>query len=177
MLQVKTLKKLNNLWYNIKVMEDTENTVQKTKIPSLHNMFAHSYLFYFCFLVFSVILDFVFPIKIFNLNIFPNTGLFLILISNIGIFWAQQTSRRLDKNNMSKNSFLKGPYRFIKHPTYTSLFLLMLGFAFVVNGTFTFIASIIFFIISKVSFIRKEEDILVKKYGEHYLNYKKDVFF
>ena len=158
-------------------MEETEYTDKKTKTPSLHNMFAHSYLFYFCFLVFSVILDFVFPIKIFNSNIFPNIGLFLILISNIGIFWAQKTSRKLDKENLSKESFLKGPYRFIKHPTYASLFLMMVGFAFVVNGTFTFIASIIFLFVSKISFIKKEESILTQKYGEHYLNYKKDVFF
>jgi protein-S-isoprenylcysteine O-methyltransferase Ste14 len=158
---------------------NTENTNLGIKkgTPSLHNMFAHSYMLYFFILIITIVLDFIFPIRIFNNPIFQIIGLLLIVLSNYVIFWAQRASRKLNKENLSKESFAKGPYRFAKHPTYTSLFILMIGFSFVVNGAITFVGALLFYLLAKFYFIKNEERILTLKYGEHYIDYQKETFF
>jgi len=65
-----------------------------------------------------------------------------------------------------------GPYRYVRHPIYTSMILMFIG-TILYYGTL-FIS--IFFVILGISFIlrtRKEEEIMVKLFGEKYTEYMK----
>jgi len=145
---------------------------------TVHGVLAHSYLFYFIsFLVaFYIEYKFSFFLIIKDFNILWIGVIFLILGTFL-IFWAQTTSYNLKKENLNKETFCHGPYRFTRTPTHYGLFLLMFGFGISINALFIVIFSIISFLIIKFTFIKKEEKILASKYGIPYLEYKTKVKF
>jgi protein-S-isoprenylcysteine O-methyltransferase Ste14 len=53
----------------------------------------------------------------------------------------------------------------------------MLGFGIIMNALFIVIFSLISFTISRFTFIKKEEEILAQKYGDPYLEYKREIKF
>ena len=102
-------------------------------------------------------------------------GAIFLIFGTCLIFWAQKSSLDLNKENMSKETFYHGPYRYTRSPTHFGLFLLILGFGIMTNALFIIIFSIISFILTKFILIKKEEKILAEKYGAPYLEYKKSV--
>jgi protein-S-isoprenylcysteine O-methyltransferase Ste14 len=99
----------------------------------------------------------------------------IIIFASLVIFWAQHTSRKLKKENMTKETFCKGPYCYTRSPTHWGLFFLMLGFGIVINGAFVVLTTCISLLVSRRIFLEKEERILAEKYGAPYLEYKKAV--
>ena len=143
----------------------------------VHVILARSYSIYFLFFIVGVFLDLVFNLKILKLSFLVSLGAILIFFASLLIFWAQRTSRNLKKETLTKESFSKGPYRFSRNPTHWGLFLLMLGFGFIINAIFIVIFAVISFILTKVIYLKKEESILERKYGAPYREYKKTVKF
>jgi|SRR3989344_868420 len=145
---------------------------------TVHHVLAHSYSFYFLFLLLGVFLDLFFPIRIFNNSIMVPVGVLLLIMASLLILWAQKTSRDFRKEeNINKETFCRGPYCYTRSPTHWGLFLLMLGFGVVINAVFIILFTIISFIVTKLVFLKKEESILADKYGTPYLEYKKSVKF
>ena len=105
------------------------------------------------------------------------TGAFLLVLGTILILWAQNTSRHLNTENATKETFCHGPYRFTRTPTNFGLFFLVLGFGIVANALFVILSSLVSFFIAKFVFLKKEEQLLAEKYGAPYLEYKKSVKF
>lgn len=66
-----------------------------------------------------------------------------------------------------------GAYKIVRHPIYSGIILAAIGFAFVVNGTLTFLYVLILFIFFDVK-SRREEQWLAEKYS-NYADYKKRV--
>jgi protein-S-isoprenylcysteine O-methyltransferase Ste14 len=65
-----------------------------------------------------------------------------------------------------------GPYRYVRHPIYTSMILMFIGTILYYGALFISI----FFVILGISFIlrtRKEEEIMIKLFGEKYTEYMK----
>ena len=160
-------------------METSEK--QRTSVHpqhTIHSILAHSYLIYFLILIVGVVLDLSYPDKIFATAIMMPTGFMMLVLATIIILWAQHTSRQLDvANTVTKETFCKGPYCYTRTPTHWGLFLLILGFGFILNAFFVIILTIISFIITKLFFLKKQEKILENKYGTPYLEYKKVVKF
>ncbi len=161
---------------------ETGNTTEQLKNENphknkIHKILAHSYLFYFILFLFGLFLDFTFSIKIFEKSAMASVGAVFLILGTLLILWAQMSSHKLKKENMSKETFCCGPYRYTRSPTHYGLFLLILGFGIMANALFIIIFSIISFIITKFTFIQKEEKILAEKYGAPYLEYKKSVKF
>lgn len=153
--------------------EDILNINQRKN--RVHVVLAYSYSVYFVLFLVGVFLDLIFNIKIFNFPAMVSIGVILILLATALIFWAQRTSRNLEKEILTKESFCKGPYRFTRSPTHWGLFLLMLGFGIIINAIFIIISTFISLILTKFLFLKREEAILEKKYGAPYLEYKKSV--
>lgn len=154
----------------------SESNLEQLK-GNVHAILAYSYAFYFIAFIIGLFLDFLFPVKIFNQNSVSYFGFILLILSSVLIFWAQKSSRNLEKETLTKKSFCKGPYCFTRTPTHWGLFLLMLSFAILVNTFFIVIFTIISFFITKFIFLRKQEEMLVKKYGDPYKEYRKTVIF
>jgi len=162
-------------------MEPEKKTEQSEKENphknKVHRILAHSYLFYFISFLFGLLLDFIFPLKIFGNYAISSIGTIFLIFGTFLILWAQKSSLDLKKENINKETFNHGPYRYTRSPTHFGLFLLMLGFGIIADALFVVIFSIISFIVTKFTFIKKEEKILAEKYGAPYLEYKKSVRF
>ena len=144
---------------------------------SVHRVLAHSYSVFFFFFLIGICLDLFFNLRVFNSITATPSGVIFLIIGTLLIIWAQTTSQKLNKENISKETFCHGPYRYTRSPTHWGLFLLMLGFGMINNAFFIVLFSIISFLIAKFVFLNKEEKILASKYGASYLEYKKSVKF
>ncbi|MEK7104980.1 MAG: methyltransferase [Patescibacteria group bacterium] len=158
---------------NITQQPESENP-HKNRV---HRILAHSYLFYFISFLLGLFLDFMFPVEFYEKITMASIGAVFLILGTFLILWAQMSSHKLKKENMSKETFCCGPYRYTRSPTHFGLFFLMLGFGIMTSTLFIIIFSVISFIITKFTFIQKEEKILAEKYGAPYLEYKKSVKF
>ena len=151
----------------------------KTQPKTVHNILAYSYSIYLFALVAGVFLDVLFPIRVFSENI-SVLGMILLIIASALVVWAQNTSRALrrmkqDKEKLETTDFCRGPYCVSRSPTHWGLFLLVVSLGFLLNSVLIIVVGIIAFLVSKGVFLRREENLLVQKYGEEYLKYKKQV--
>ncbi len=158
--------------YNKAKQISSREILHKNKV---HWILAHSYTFYFILFLASVFLDFIFRIKIFISPVMVPTGVILLVFASFLILWAQKTSRNLDVKNVSKETFCKGPYCYARSPTHWGLFFLMLGFGIITNAVFVFLFTLISFLITRFTFLDKQEAALAEKYGAPYLEYKRSV--
>jgi len=143
----------------------------------VHGVLAHSYILYFILFLFGILLDFIFPLKIFTNYIISVIGFVFLIFGTFLIVWAQKSSHHLKKENISKETFYQGPYRYTRSPTHLGLLLLTIGFGVMANTLFIIISSIVSFIVTKFIFIKAQEKILAEKYGTPYLEYKESVKF
>lgn len=143
----------------------------------VHRILAHSYVTHFILFLAGVILDLIFNFKFFYGFWVAPLGVLFLIFGTFLILWAQKTSRKLSKSNLSKETFLHGPYRYTRVPTNFGLFFLVLGFGLIINAFFVILSAFVSFLISKFFFLVKEERILALKYGDPYLEYKKMVKF
>lgn len=143
----------------------------------MHKVLAHSYAMHLLLFLIGVVLDVVFGIRVLMDPWAVAAGALLLLVGSILVFWAQNTSRHLDIENPTKETFRHGPYRFTRTPTNFGLFFLALGFGVVANAFFVIMTSFLAFVTAKFFFLAKEEKILADKYGAPYLEYKKSVKF
>lgn len=160
---------------------EQSTTNSNSSIPRahlLHSILAHSYSFYFLGFLMGIILDFFFPFGIFNTYFYHILGFVFILLSTLFIFWAQYTSRNIKVGeNFTKETFLRGPYKFSRTPTHGGIAFLMIGFGLLTNATFVIIFTLISAIVTRLIFLPKHEIIFEKRHGEHYSAYKNKVKF
>jgi len=159
---------------------DTDNNKKEEVLlnkGTTHFILSHSYLtFLFAFML-GVTFDVFFPTKFFLDVTYQNLGVFMILTGTGLIYWATKASNTLKKdkkdNNVTTKSFENGPYKYLLNPTHFGLFIMNLGFGFIINSPFSIIFIVITHFVTKIVFLHKEEKILEKKYGQVYLNYRK----
>lgn len=142
---------------------------------SVHWVLSHGYAMYFILFLLGVGLDSAHHLAFFQSAFLRPLGVFFLVVATLLIFWAQHTSRYLPQENITMETFCRGPYCYTRSPTHWGLFLLVLGFGFVANAFFVVISTILSMILSKFVFLRKEEALLAKKYGAPYLEYKKKI--
>ncbi|MFA5751133.1 MAG: methyltransferase [Candidatus Paceibacterota bacterium] len=151
-----------------------EENTYKNKI---HIVFLHSYFWFFVFFLVGVFLNILYPIKIFHSQVFSPLGFFVIILASLLVLWAQRSSRRLDKKNITKETFCNGPYKYTRHPTQTGLFLLLLGFGIMTNSLYMIIVTVLYYFFAREKFLKEEDKILEAKYGEPFREYKKTIKF
>lgn len=151
----------------------------KNHIPkgSVHKVLAHSYSAFFVFFIIGISLDLFTNLRVSSNPSMVSTGILFLVVGTLLIIWAQKTSRHLKKENITKDTFYRGPYKYTRGPTHWGLFFLMLGFGMIINAFFVMLFAFISFIFSKFTFLDKQEKLLEKKYGAPYREYKKIVKF
>ncbi len=151
-------------------------------ITNIHQVLAHSYLVYFAAAIFGFIVDYFYPFRIFGGTVIA-FGPVLLIAGTALIYWAQHTSEMTAKNRkehgigMTPADFMHGPYKYTRSPTHIGLVFLVLGFGFIMNSGLIAIGAIVAYVVTRYAYIRREEEILVERYGEAYVNYKKIVTF
>ena len=158
--------------------ENKDNKIICENKGSVHVVLTYSYLVFLLSIISGVFLDTFIKKDIFSDNIYQTVGIFMLLIGSIIIYWAQSTSSNYVKfiNRSDKRSqFEYGPYRYLRSPTHFGLFVMTLGFSLIIDSFFSVVLTIIAYTITKIFFLKKEENLLEKKYGEVYGGYKKKV--
>ncbi|MFA6514741.1 MAG: isoprenylcysteine carboxylmethyltransferase family protein [Candidatus Paceibacterota bacterium] len=162
----------------MKPIEYQENEFKLKRKETVHFVLLHSYSIFLIAVVLGVFLDIVFKLKIFSNEIYKYVGFAMLIISSLIIYWAQSTSANYQERVHKKegrSNFEFGPYRYMRSPTHFGLFIMTIGFALIINSLFSVIFTIIAYAITKLFFLKREEKILEKKYGEVYRDYKKKV--
>jgi protein-S-isoprenylcysteine O-methyltransferase Ste14 len=118
---------------------DCEHKIEKQKVRvRVHSVLAESYTVYLVAFVFGLFFSAAWPIKIFNSDAFVNVSAGILLLSSLLILWAQRSSKKFNKENLTKKSFENGPYRFTRNPTNLGLFISVTCFGFIINSFFVF---------------------------------------
>ena len=144
----------------------------------IHLILVNSYLVFIYAIIAGLIFDLFVPIKIFNYPFYQNIGILMIILGTFLVYWAQHssnTAKKVYKDNVSVDAFMHGAYRYIRNPTHLGLLIMTLGLSFLINSLFSVIFLIISYIIIKIVFQKKEQNILIKKYGQIYIDYKNKV--
>ena len=143
----------------------------------VHAVLAHSYSMYFFAFILGAFCNIFTPIKFFNSIFISWVGAIVMLVSSCWILWAQRSSTNFKNEIITKETFMKGPYRLTRNPTNLGLFFLMLSFGITAKSIFIILFSFIAFLVSLLVFIKIEEELLAAKYGEPYKEYQNTVLF
>lgn len=154
------------------------NKEDKKVVGVVHVLLSHDYAIFFLAVVLGVIFDVIFTVHVFNSIVYEYIGLFMIFIGSLVIYWAQRTTGS-SNNEIGKerdiNFFFRGPYKYTRNPTNFGLTFAVLGFGLLINSLFSIIFILITYIISKLIFIKKQDNILKDRYGAVYEEYLKKV--
>ncbi len=78
------------------------------------------------------------------------------------------------KKAVSENKIATGgPYKYIRHPIYTSIYILSVGLGFIFFAWLWFVVMIVFIPFWYLE-CRKEEKEMIELLGEEYINYRKN---
>ncbi|MEI6400424.1 MAG: isoprenylcysteine carboxylmethyltransferase family protein [bacterium] len=151
-----------------------EPTQKKPK--SVHIILSESYLTFIVLFIPAMLLDTYFNT---NKTVHPNLvilGWVLLFISPVLIYWAQKTSAAFKKayengTPITPSFFMHGPYRVTRRPTHLGITLMFVGFSLVISSPFALVSALIAHLVTQMNFIKREECILLEKYGEPYQVY------
>ena len=161
-----------------KMIEHQEEEFNIYRKDMVHFVLAHSYLIFLFSVILGVLFDTLLNKKIFSHPAYSTIGLLLMMAGSFLIYWAQRTSSKYKRNvgkNGAKSHFESGPYKYSRSPTHLGLFFLTLGFSLIINSFFAASFTIIAHTLTKIVFLKREEKLLEKKYGQIYMDYKKKV--
>ncbi len=116
-------------------------------------------------------------------NGFNNIGLgfgLALYIAGLGLaIWAKLTMKKSwgvpaqHKKEVQSRLITTGPFKFTRNPIYLGFIMFLLGFGFLLQSYFTFLALIAIWYFYRS--VEKEEKLLEKHFGKEYLRYKEEV--
>ena len=125
----------------------------------------------------SIITHDKYSLKIFPRPVLREIGLYIIIIGIVIRFWAILTLGRFFTVNLNiKNDHQlveKGPYKYIRHPSYTGSLLSFFGLGISLNNWFSVIIIFVPVFASFMYRIKIEEQMLLDELGVVYKQYRK----
>jgi len=105
-----------------------------------------------------------------------------IVFFALGIFLSWTSTRalgrqwRIDAGLSSDHELIMaGPYRFVRHPIYTSMLCVLLATGFVVTPLPLFLLALVVFLIGTEIRVRIEDKLLASQFGETFQQYQRSV--
>lgn len=125
------------------------------------------------------LLHFIFPIRVMWYSVSLAFGVVSAVVSVSLAIWAERVMKAAGTNVRPDRPALtivrSGPYRFTRNPMYLSLCLLQLALGFVLDGWIPLLFTIPLALILHFGVILSEERYLERKFGESYLDLKRQV--
>jgi len=134
---------------------------------------------FYTYLIISVLLHYVFPVKQIINKPFIYAGIIFIIIGimfNIladKIFKKQKTTVKPDQKPTSL--IVHGPFRISRNPMYLGMTLFLIGAGIYLGSITSFIGVILFIAAMEFYFIPDEERMMKEAFGEDFENYKRKV--
>lgn len=148
--------------------------------PDSPNVITHPPVLFLGTLIVSLLLRPLCPAHIFPNAAFARISGGILIALGIGIaVWGRQQMVRVGTNiNPTRPTTAivqSGPYRFTRNPLYISLTLLYLGLTALANAVFPLFLLVPVLLVMHFGVVRREERYLEGKFGETYLEYKRQV--
>jgi len=108
----------------------------------------------------------------------PVSMVFFILATLLSWTGARALGRqwRIDAGLSADHQLItSGPYRFVRHPIYTSMLSILLGTGFLITPWWLLLPSLLFFIIGTEIRVRIEDHLLASRFGERFVEYQRRV--
>lgn len=116
----------------------------------------------------------------------PDTVLLKIIGAVIGLsgfslfIYTVSLFRKIGKGTLApwqptQKLVVYGPYRYCRNPMITGVLFILIGESLIFHSTNIVVWSGIFFLINTTYFLLKEEPDLYKRFGDEYLEYKRNV--
>ena len=108
-------------------------------------------------------------------------GIALIIVAgsfdvwSIFLFFKQRTTPNPMKPENTSNLVINGLYKITRNPMYVGLLTILTGYAIWLGSLAPFFVLPLFYFLITEMQIKPEEDVLEKKFGQEYLNYKNSV--
>ena len=116
-------------------------------------------------------------IQYINVIIFPY-DLFGVLFLFMGLYISRMSSNKFEKVKTNINTFdepdklvTDGPFRYSRNPMYLGFATALFGISIILGTLLAFIPFILFIVVTDQWYIKFEEKMMIKKFGEKYLNY------
>ncbi len=153
---------------------------QKNPGLSVHQILAQGYLIYLAAIVVGFGASYLWP-ETLSFPFESPFGFVLIVLGTLVIYWAQYATgstsakRNIQEAVITKEHFFVGPYKYSRSPTQYGLFLMAFGLALLYGSLYMTITTAIALLVGKFFIIPHEEKNLARRYGQPYLEYKKEV--
>jgi protein-S-isoprenylcysteine O-methyltransferase Ste14 len=156
---------------------NTKIVSENVRHGMIHFILSHSYIVFLIAIVFGAILHIIYNFNVFSNPTYQYIGLIMIAIGSFLVYWSQSTSRYIKENTEQgiAYNFERGPYKYSRNPTHIGVTIMTLGLGLIVNSLFIIIFVIIAYVVTGLIFLKEEEKLLEKKYGQKYLDYKNKV--
>jgi protein-S-isoprenylcysteine O-methyltransferase Ste14 len=106
-------------------------------------------------------------------------SIFFFLLGIVLSWWAPQTLGRhwrVDAGLNTDHTLVRtGPYRFVRHPIYTSMLCVFFATGLLVTPPLLFLAAFLCFIIGTEIRVRLEDRLLEARFGDEFLSYRRQV--
>ena len=107
-------------------------------------------------------------------------GLALFRVGSGLALWTMHLFRKIGKGTPApwdppRHLVIRGPYKIMRNPMITGVILILLSESIFLGSNVILYYTLIFFIINTIYFKFYEEETLIKKFGNEYLEYRKTV--
>ncbi len=107
-------------------------------------------------------------------------GTFLIVLGLGFVVYTNKSFLRIGKGTLApwdppKKLIVAGAYRYVRNPMISGVLMIVLGETLIFASIELFVLFILFFIVNHVYFVYSEEPGLLKRFGNDYAVYKKNV--
>lgn len=138
---------------------------------------AYVPLIFFAVLLGGVVLHINFPVPFVTQSIGWAVGVAGLIISPILIVWAQQARHTLyvPVEDRTCKNFDVGPYKISRNPTYLGMFILLLGFSFLIDSLPTLLMTLALGPVFTFFLVPQEEALLEDMCQDVFRDYKKKV--
>ena len=122
-----------------------------------------------------------FPIVHFIDSPWNKIGVAMIVVSAVSDFWSiflflkKHTTANPMKPENTTGIITKGLYKITRNPMYVGLLIILTGYAIWLGSLTPFFVLPLFYLLITEMQIKPEEEILERKFGQDYLNYKNSV--
>lgn len=140
-------------------------------------MVTYAPAIFFVFMLVGVVIHINAPTPFISKMIGWTTGVFLLGVSPLIIFWALRVRHSLYVPVIERTctNFGIGPYKVSRNPVYAGFLLMMVGFAFIINSLIMILLAAILLVFFTGFVIPEEEEALTKHCPEVYTAYKEKV--
>lgn len=169
---------VNNLYIMNEMNENLHKNKDFNKKESILGLVVYSPVVYLMVFLVSFLFHLAYPAEIINEDTLLPFGIFFMILAPVLIIWSQKSIKKfieIELKGEGARSFALGPYKFSRNPTYIALTLLTFGFSLVANSLPMLFGAIVAFYIVNMAIVRREEELMHKKYGDDYASYKTKV--